>query len=71
MVVGNLRRLLIVKVNGMGDAVMIRSIMEHVKRRSPELQIGVLVGRQTSEVMTLGADLRCTSSGASRQSFRY
>ena len=30
---GNPRRLLIVKVNGMGDAVMIRSIIEHLRRR--------------------------------------
>jgi heptosyltransferase II len=55
---GNPRRLLIVKVNGMGDAVMIRSIIEHLRRRRPEIEIGVLVGRATSEVMTVGADFR-------------
>ena len=60
---GNPRRLLIVKVNGMGDAVMIRSIIEHLRRRQPEIEIGVLVGRATSEVMTVGADFRVHEFG--------
>ena len=52
------RRLLIVKVNGMGDAVMVRSIIEHLRRLRPELEIGVLVGRGTREVMTACSDFR-------------
>ena len=52
------RRLLIVKVNGMGDSVMIRSIAEHLRQRRPDLEIGVVVGPATREVMTLNADFK-------------
>jgi heptosyltransferase-2 len=66
---GNLRRFLIVKVNGMGDAVMIRSIIEHLRRRRPEIEIGVLVGRATSEVMSSGADFRVHEFGGFKALF--
>jgi heptosyltransferase II len=49
------RRLLVVKVNGMGDSVMIRSIVEHLRERRPDFEIGVLVGSATRELMTVNA----------------
>jgi ADP-heptose:LPS heptosyltransferase len=38
----------------MGDAVMVRSIIEHLCDYHPDVEIGVLVGSATREVMTLG-----------------
>jgi heptosyltransferase-2 len=52
------RRILIVKVNGLGDAVLVRSIVEKIRHAHPEIQIGVLVDKATREVMTLGANFR-------------
>ena len=49
------RRLLVVKVFGMGDSILIRSIIELLRERHPGMQIGVLVGPATREVMTAGA----------------
>lgn len=51
-------RLLVVKVFGMGDGILIRSIVEYLRNHHPEMQIGVLVGPATREVMTLGAPFR-------------
>jgi ADP-heptose:LPS heptosyltransferase len=48
------RRLLVVKVFGMGDAVLVRSIIEHLLSRNPEMEVSVLVGPATRELMTLG-----------------
>jgi ADP-heptose:LPS heptosyltransferase len=48
-------RLLVVKVFGMGDSILVRSLIEHLIARHPEMQIGVLVGPATRELMTLGA----------------
>jgi ADP-heptose:LPS heptosyltransferase len=50
------RRLLAVKVHGMGDSVMVRSLLEYYRRRHPEVEIGVMAGRATREVLTLGFD---------------
>jgi len=50
------QRLLVVKVFGMGDAVLVRSLIEHLKVRNPGLEIGVLLGPATRESLTLGAD---------------
>src|SRR6516162_3738666 len=50
------RRLLIVKVNGMGDAVMIRSIIEQLMRRRPEIEKTGLV-RHASRMFVVGASL--------------
>jgi heptosyltransferase II len=50
----SLRRLLIVKVHGMGDSVLIRALIELLQRMHPELEIGVLVGSATRELMTKG-----------------
>jgi ADP-heptose:LPS heptosyltransferase len=52
------RRLLIVKVHGMGDSVLIRAIIERIQRVHPEVEIGVLVGSATRELMTSGLNLR-------------
>ncbi len=51
-------RLLAVKVHGMGDAVMVRSLLEELRRRHPQMEIGVLVGTATRDVMSLGSDFR-------------
>jgi ADP-heptose:LPS heptosyltransferase len=50
------QRLLVVKVFGMGDGVLVRSLIEHLKARNPGLEIGVLLGPATRESLTLGAD---------------
>ncbi len=50
------RRLLVVKVHGMGDSVLVRSILEQFKSRCPEMHIGVLAGVGTVEIMTLNSD---------------
>lgn len=54
-------RLLVVKVHGMGDAVMVRLLVEHLHHRHPELEIGVLAGASTSEVMGFGSRFRVHS----------
>ena len=50
------RRLLVVKVFGMGDSILVRSLIEHLAARNPQMEIGVLVGPATRELMTLGAN---------------
>jgi heptosyltransferase-2 len=50
------RRVLAVKVHGMGDSVMVRSLLEHYRHRHPEVEIGVMVGKATREVLTFGFD---------------
>jgi ADP-heptose:LPS heptosyltransferase len=52
------RRLLVVKVHGMGDAVLIRLVLEQLKSRHPEIDIGVLAGTATIEVLTLDSNFR-------------
>ena len=48
-------RLLVVKVHGMGDAVLVRAAIEHLRDRNSSLSIGVLAGDATREVLTLGS----------------
>ena len=50
-------RLLVVKVFGMGDSIMVRSLIEHLLARNPTTEIGVLTGPATFELMTLGSRL--------------
>jgi heptosyltransferase-2 len=52
------RRLLVVKVHGMGDSVLIRVIIERLRQRFPQMRIGVVVGPATREIMTLNSDFR-------------
>ena len=52
------RRLLVVKVFGMGDSILIRSLIDHLLSGSPEMEVGVMVGPATRELMTLGAGFR-------------
>jgi ADP-heptose:LPS heptosyltransferase len=52
------RKLLIVKVHGMGDSVLIRSLIELLSRLHPEVEIGVMVGASTRELMTAELPVR-------------
>jgi ADP-heptose:LPS heptosyltransferase len=52
------RRLLIVKVHGLGDSVLLRALIEMLKRTHPELEIGVMTGPATRELMTMGLSVR-------------
>jgi heptosyltransferase-2 len=52
------KRVLIVKVHGMGDSVLIRLIIEQLRRRHPAMEIGVLAGPATREILTIGTDLQ-------------
>lgn len=52
------RRLLIVKFYGMGDSVLVRSIVEQLRKYHPQMDIGLLVGPATREVMTSGGSFR-------------
>ena len=40
----------------MGDAVLVRSAIEHLRRRNPSLEIGVLAGEATQEILTVGSN---------------
>jgi heptosyltransferase-2 len=64
------RRLLAVKVHGMGDSVLIRAILEQLKSRFPDLDIGVLVGAGTVEIMTLGSNFRAHMYGQKQLNLR-
>ena len=46
------RRLLVVKVFGMGDSILVRSLLDKLLERHRDMQIGVLVGPTTREIMT-------------------
>ena len=52
------RRVLAVKVHGVGDSVMIRSLLESLARRHPEMEIGVLAGAANRELLGAGARFR-------------
>jgi ADP-heptose:LPS heptosyltransferase len=52
------RRLLVVKVHGLGDSVLIRLIIEQLKSRHAELEIGVLAGDATVDILTLDSAFR-------------
>jgi ADP-heptose:LPS heptosyltransferase len=55
------RRILVVKFGGMGEAVLARSLVEHLRRRHPGIIIDVLVDPRTREVMSCGSDSRLYS----------
>jgi ADP-heptose:LPS heptosyltransferase len=55
---GSWRRLLLVKLVGMGDAVMIRSLAEHIARACPGREIGVLGGPATLDVLSVNSPFR-------------
>lgn len=50
------RRILAVKVHGLGDSVMVRSILDHFHRLHPDVHLGVLAGSANRDVLMLGAD---------------
>jgi len=52
------RRLLVAKVHGMGDSVLVRMIIDELLRRNPDMEIGLLTGPGTREIMTTGLDFR-------------
>jgi heptosyltransferase-2 len=43
-------------VSGLGDAVMVRSIIEHLRRHNPELEIGVLTCPPTREALSCASN---------------
>jgi lipopolysaccharide heptosyltransferase II len=51
------RRILAVKVHGLGDSVMVRSTLEHFQRRHPDAEIGVLAGPANRDVLTTGSNV--------------
>jgi ADP-heptose:LPS heptosyltransferase len=50
------RRILALKFGGMGEAVLARSLVEHLRRRHPGIVIDVLVDPRTREVMSCGSE---------------
>jgi ADP-heptose:LPS heptosyltransferase len=52
------RRILAVKVHGLGDSVMVRSLLEHFRCRHPTVDIGVLAGSANSDVLTTGSSFQ-------------
>jgi heptosyltransferase-2 len=48
--IGAVGRVLVAKLVGMGDAVLVRSLVEHLLRVHPRIQIGALAGPSTREV---------------------
>jgi ADP-heptose:LPS heptosyltransferase len=52
------RRILAVKVHGLGDSVMVRSILEHFRHRHPTVEIGVLAGPANRDVLTIGSNFQ-------------
>ena len=50
------RRILAVKVHGLGDSVMVRSILKHFHRRHGEVEIGVMAGAANRDVLTTGSE---------------
>jgi ADP-heptose:LPS heptosyltransferase len=47
----HVRRLLVAKLVGMGDAVLVRSLVERLMHTHPEIEIGALAGPATREVL--------------------
>lgn len=64
------RRLLIVKVHGLGDSVLIRMIIEKLRERSPDMDIGILAGPSTRDILTMGTRLRVHSYSQKELSMR-
>jgi heptosyltransferase-2 len=52
------RKLLVIKLSGLGDAVMVRSLINHFRKRDPMLKIGVLGGPSTIEALSSCSDFR-------------
>jgi ADP-heptose:LPS heptosyltransferase len=52
------RRLLAVKVHGLGDSVMVRSLLDHFHRRHPDAEIGVLAGSANRDVFSADSNIR-------------
>jgi len=54
-----IRRVLLVKFIGLGDGVLVRSLAEHLRRRRPDMHIGILTGPATREVLSCASDFTC------------
>ncbi len=52
------RKLLVVKVAGFGDGIMIRSVIGHWQRASPGMELGVLVCPPTREALSSNSSFR-------------
>lgn len=50
------QRILLVKLVGMGDSVMVRSLADHLQRLVPDAGIGVLAGPATREVLGVNSN---------------
>jgi ADP-heptose:LPS heptosyltransferase len=50
------KRILILKFGGMGEAVLARSLVDHIQARHPNISFDFLVEKRTLEMMTLGRD---------------
>jgi len=50
-----IRRILILKFGGMGEAILARSLVEHLRSRNPEMTFDFLVEARTLEAMTCGS----------------
>jgi ADP-heptose:LPS heptosyltransferase len=49
-------KVLVLKFGGMGEAVLARSLLEHIEARNPNISFDFLVEKRTLEMMTLGRD---------------
>jgi ADP-heptose:LPS heptosyltransferase len=54
------QRILVLKFGGMGEAVLARSLVEHLQERNPNISFDFLVEKRTLEMMTLGRCGRVT-----------
>jgi ADP-heptose:LPS heptosyltransferase len=50
------QRILVVKVHGMGDSVLIRSLLERFHQLHPGVEIGVLAGAANRDLLTVGSN---------------
>ncbi len=55
------RRVLFLKFGGIGEAILARSIAEHLRARHPQMRIDMLVDARTREIMTCESDSRVFS----------
>jgi heptosyltransferase-2 len=67
--IGPVRRLLVVKLVGMGDAVLMRSLIVHLQRACPSIELGILAGPTTREVLETLPHVRLHTYDPARADF--